>query len=509
MGVALAAGVVGWTQAPQDFIIDTFDTDTSSTWNRWWGSATQSYVWDSTTDANTNANSGSLEANIGFDITQYQGDNQFALVHYFGQSVDGTLFTNLVFDLRFDKNSATRPSGDFGYFEYGLVPSDYSQIELSNVTIAATNTGWNHIVGHIDPTAAKLTNIVGVWFKIWAGDTSGTATANALTGNTTFWLDNVELIANTNTAPPPPPTLALQPAVPGLQIFASAAGAQYQRQNISTINPVSWVGASQPVTYAVTITNFPGAAYSGFQAQVFLVPFASTPPAWETSPDWNEANCVFFQIVNNADGTASGSFHYKTNQPNGNSMLWNTDPAQGGVGSLASINASTPLGTWSLGFSNNTSITVTTPDGTSTNFTMPSAAAALFADPLYAYFGIQPNNAVGIGQSATFSRVQISGVSTPVDDHFNAGALNSTVWQVVAQDPAGVQVVPANSAYWLSWTLPANGYNVLSASAIGAGGWTDAGLTNILSFGGHNMTLITSTNLPGATTGFFQLQKLQ
>jgi len=59
---------------------------------------------------------------------------------------------------------------------------------------------WIHVVATIDPTAALIANLIGVWCKTWPDDTSASA-ENALTGTTLFWLDNVKLIANSNTAP--------------------------------------------------------------------------------------------------------------------------------------------------------------------------------------------------------------------------------------------------------------------------------------------------------------------
>ena len=125
-----------------DFIINQFNDSTEADqWTRWWGSAVQTYEFDPAVDANGNANSGSLKATVEFDLTQWGGDNQFAVQHNFGASLDGSQYTNLVFDLRFDTNSPTRPTiGDFGFFEYGLIPSDFSQITLGSVTVAATNS---------------------------------------------------------------------------------------------------------------------------------------------------------------------------------------------------------------------------------------------------------------------------------------------------------------------------------------------------------------------------------
>ena len=92
----------------QDLTIDTFDSeDEVSRWSRWWGAAQQTYEFDPSTDANNNAASGSLKATIGLDLAANTGDNQFALVGGFpdGATVDGTQYTNLVFDIKWDPAS--------------------------------------------------------------------------------------------------------------------------------------------------------------------------------------------------------------------------------------------------------------------------------------------------------------------------------------------------------------------------------------------------------------------
>lgn len=221
------------------------------------------------------------------------------------------------------------------------------------------------------------------------------------------------------------------------------------------------------MTYSATINNFPDATHSGFQAHMFLVPENSLVyGAGDASVDWNAGHVVFLQIANNANGTATGRFMYKINQPGGNAMLWNTDPATGPVGTLAMISDASAEGTWSVTFKNNTDITLTTPSGTSTNFAMPSAAAALFADPIYAYFGIQPNNAGNIGLAASFSRIQITGAPTPLDDNFT--------------DAPGIVQVPPTGVLWLNWTAPATGFVVQSSADLAPGSWKDAGLGNAI-----------------------------
>jgi hypothetical protein len=513
-GLALAGSTSLISAQTPDYIIDRFNDSTETdSWTRWWGGAVQTYEYDATENTSTNAGSGALKATIQFDLATHGGDNQFAAVHYFStadgarETLDGSLYTNLVFDLKFATNSPSS-GGNFGYFEYGVVPTDYSQVTLGHISVAATNGGWNHIVAPIDPNNVKITNIFGVWIKVWSGDAS-----SGMTGTTTFWVDNVELIGITNTAPPPRPTLGLQPVTPGLQLIASAAGQTYQRQSVSTLGTdtngnataYSWIGNTNPVTYSVTIASYPGTNYSGFQTHIFLVPMASLPN-WESSPDWNEANVIFLQIGNHADGSASATFRYKTNSPNGNAMLWNSNPTNGAVGALAGIGNPSPLGTWSITFQSNTNVTLTAPSGASTNFVMPAESAALFADPLVAVFGAQPNNNANIGQTVVLSRIEITGTPAPVDEKFNEPTLNIGTWQVVAQDAAGVVQAPPDSRFWVNWTLPANGFIVETSTNLTSGAWADSGLTNIVQFGTHRAILVTKPSLPGPD-GFYRVIK--
>jgi hypothetical protein len=304
------------------------------------------------------------------------------------------------------------------------------------------------------------------------------------------------------------------PATPGLRIAASSPGSLYQRQNLRAAltdsegngRSYGWLGQSEPVTYSFTVKDHPDASHSGFQTHLMLVPELGMPyGAGDTSIDWNAPNVVFVQMANNADGSATARFMYKTNLPSGNAMFWNTDPAAGAVGTLASISDATPLGQWSVTFRNDTEVTLTTPGGASTNFVLPAASAELFAEPLHAYFGIQPNTAENVGQAVTFSRLAITGVPTPMEDTFTGDAIATDSWAVVAADAPGLTVVPPASKYWLTWGAPATGFVVQSASVLGT--WSDLELPSVIQIGPDKLALVPADKLPSAGTGFFRLSK--
>ena len=494
--VALLAAAAG-LQAADDFVINTFDTAVeASQWSRWWGSAMQTYEWDGAVDADSNPNSGSLKVTVQFNLAAYGGDNQFAALRNFG-SLDGSQYTNLVMDLLWDPGSPQRSFGDFGYLEPGFRNLDFTQDWLRAGAVP-TNGGWIHLVLPINPNAPKIDTIAGVVLKMWSGDPTW-----GQTGRAVFWVDNVKLIARPEIGTPPP-TLGLERPTPGLRIFASAPGSQYQRQSIRTVNPAySWVGASDPVTYSLTISDYPGSAYSGFQTHLFLVPGTGIP-TYENSPDWNEPNVVFLQIANNMDGSSYGAFRYKTNLPNGNSMLF-------GNGTLAAIGSPQIRGSWNLTFNPSGEIILTTPSGASTNFTMPPDAVSLFSGSTYAYFGAQPNSFGAIGQSLTLAHLQVTGVGNPIDETFSAPTLDPNLWQVIAEDTAGLIPVPPDAVFWVTWTLPDRGFTsqVVDDFQLAIDGlWSDFPLMST-QIGDLKRALILQSQLPPSFTGnyFFRLVK--
>lgn len=481
-------------RAADDILVDNFDTaDTAGLWSRWWGCATQAYAWDATVDANGNANSGSLRATVDFSLAGCGGDNQFALLRSFSV-VDGSQYTNLVFDLLWDPGSPQRPAGDFGFMEPGFRNQDFTQNWLPGFTVS-TNPGWMHVVLPINPTAPKIETITGIVLKMWSGQAPG------LTGRAIFWVDNVRLIARPPDVTNPPPTMVIEKATPGLRIFASAAGSRYQRQSIRTVNPAySWVGATEAVKYSITISDYPGSAYSGFQTHLFIVP-GSGIPNFEIGPDYNRPNVVFLDIQNQPNGSALANFRFKTNEPNDNVMLYSN-------GTIAGLGAPSVRGTWDLTFDPAGTITLTAPNGANTNFSMPSEAVTLFGGSAYAYFGIQPNEFVNVGQAATLPRLQITGVPTPIDDSFTAPALDFATWEIIAENAAGVVPIPPDTAFWLTWTLPDRDFvpQVAEDLSFDGLGWNDFPLT-ASQIGDRRRALVLQSQLPPNFTGnyFFRM----
>lgn len=492
LAVSLLAAGASLPAMSADTIVYKFNDASESTFSRWWGAAIQTYEHDAAVDVDNDANSGAQKIIVAFDLAAYGGDNQFASQFNFPSTIDARAYTNLTFDVRFDPASPSRAAGDYGWLEFGLGPSDFSQIGLGASGVPVSNGNWYRISVPLVATVPKMDSIARFWVKIWSGGSDG------LTGTSTLWIDNVTLNANQDVAPPAPPTIGIEKASPGLRLVASAPGQQYARQNIYTVNNTgyTWVGAGAPVSYSLTLANYPGGANAGFQTHLFLVP-GSNLPTWENSPDWNEPNIIFLDIGVGGDGAGFASFRYKTNEPNGNTMIY-------GAGTLGSVGAPTPNGTWTITFNNDTDVTLTAPGGATTSFSLSAEAAAKFADPLYVYVGCQPNQVANIGQSVTVKRFQITGVANPLDDTF-AGSLNSSVWQIAAGDAAGILTVPDGFKYWVNWTIPDDGFSFEYAP----GNLTDdlwlpvTGMTAPVQIGSKRWALLPGDPEPFSGEGFF------
>jgi hypothetical protein len=509
--VLLAATVS--SLAVDDYIVNQFNSAADiNKLHRWWGSVTNRLTHDPSNDADNNPASGSLFVEANFNAAAYGGENQWALLEEFSgtawnssETIDPRLYTNLVMDIRWEPDSVRRAS-DFGWFEFALVAKDWStRIEWGYAVL--TNSGWQRVVGVIDPADTRLTNVIaGISFRMWSG-------ASGFTGNSSFWVDNIKLVGRASTNDTPP-TVGLQKASPGLHLISTPMGSnpQWNRQNIRTAaDSYSWVvnDAVDPQTYSLSIGSMPDKAYSGFQAHLMLVPtngMVYGPD--DASQDWNAANVLFFQVGLNGDGSTTGRFMYKTNQPNGNSMFWNEYATNGPVGTLAAINCPQSTGTWTLTVLDD-AWTVTTPLGATTNFAMPAASAALFQNPLFAYVGEQPNNVAAVGQALVVTNVQFSGfgMPAPINDSFESG-LSASTWKVAAADSSGVVTAPQGTAYWVTWTLPAQGFNLESASVLDPGAWSISPYaTNAVQVRGVKMAPVPSDAAPPSNARFYRMAK--
>jgi len=469
----------------------------------WWGGAT-TVQEASTNDAGNNPTSGSLKITVtwptgsGSDYQYSVGLPLSGVAPPPGYDISVTLnplnYTNMEFDLMWDTNSTMNitnhmTGGDPNGFGFGFVATQYGQSWAPNANqpVLLNNGQWQHF---IIPINSAWPVIPGVIFKKYMGYLAANEGTTSI-----FYVDNIKFNFNTN-ATIPRPQMVLQKATKGLNIHAAQSGGQYQRNGVRSLpaDAHQWYGNTDPVTYSVTIGEFPdGAAYGGFQGHIFLTADGGT-----TEPDWNSSHVIFVQFQATGSGQGICNFRFKTNSPNSNGQ---SPGGFFGTGAIMSKTWPTITGTWSVTFTNNSHITVVGPDGTGTNFDMGADAAAWFqaASAMGTYFGCQPNNPPNIGQKMVFSRLKMTDGSTTVfDDTFPVEDPNFEVdlslWSVQTDAVAANALkVVDQAAYWVDWNKPDGFLTALNISSNIVSGWVDPGMP-LLDFGTRRGIYATVTN---------------
>jgi hypothetical protein len=465
------------------------------TWENWSDPAEAAY--DDQRDAGGGGAPGSMRVTCNFP-DKPGGYSQAVVTLNLGGDVDAeTLYRAIEFDVKLDPASYPRVDGtNYGALEMIFRNGpDWTWNSLGGVQLTAAHTNWTRLSYPVKTPGDKVHHLT-----LKLGE-------NNLTNTVIYNIDNVRWIES--AAVIPPPTMAIGPSRAGLNLTAASPG-RYDRQNIKTVGGTyGWIGSAVPVSFAVTVADFPNpAAYAGFQTHLYLVPGS---PGTESAPDWTEPTVVLIGIAANADGSAAMTFRYKTNAPNSNGPVpggyFNSDPAAGFAGTLGSVTSSNMIGTWTVTFEKDTQITLQGPDGATRVVTMPAADAAQFGGDIAAYFGVMPGQPEYIGQSAVLSRVKIaSGQAALLDEAFQASPLNPDRWEVRADSPGGVVPVMPADRVWVSWTTPASGFILQTNATLNPAAWGDAGLADTL-VGTRKRVLIPGASMPGATQGFFRLAK--
>jgi hypothetical protein len=456
--------------------------DITNIYANWFGSAFSNVVWDASSDAQSNANSGSLKITANFGTS---GGDQFLVMDkgpsfsYAGINppiTNGIGLLTFECDVRYDTNSPTWIIGggtNYGNLQIGIIPPYTSQDVIGATTISVTNTannGWVHVTLPLNAvTDPNLLSFSGIFIKM-----DGASYGN-LQGTTTLWVDNLAF-TYTNITIVPSPVMTVQKATPGLRIFAGSTVNTYDRAELATIdNNQSWIGGSYPVSYSFRLLSYPANIN---QTHIFLVPVNTSGQANMGNVsgsvneyiDYQASNGMWLVLQPFGGGQVTASVMWKTNLANANpnrTALVFTNP--------------TAIGTWTLTFSNDNSGAVTAPGGASHDFTITNGTVATdFANPLVAYFGIQPNSSTGMGQFEDWASISVTGVAgVNENDNFTTDtSFNTGLWNINTPTVAlstCVQLVTANTPYWLNWTLPAVNYDV------GTG-------TNILAPGTDNTT---------------------
>jgi hypothetical protein len=331
-----------------------------------------------------------------------------------------------------------------------------SSLQTQQVTIK-----YSDILSQITPDPGYLQ-------LIFASQSASPAPAN-------FYINDVELSggpfgALSVPAPPPPPTMGVQVAKPGLRVFAGAS-ADSIRQELATAPgaDVNWVGANggNPVKYSFTILRS-GAQASYFQTHILLVPINTiiNPPGQGPTnngyADWQASNVLWLQIYGtNGSPTVTADVSWKTNSPNANPSIV-----------ALTITNSTLVGTWTLAFTSPTAGSLTAPGASPANFTISDPnASADFAGPVTAYFGVQANTASAIGGYIDYSQISITGVEnneltenflTDTIATFNPQSINpNNLWAMNPYAATNAMfLVTSSDPYWITWSPPDTGYGL-------------------------------------------------
>ncbi len=434
-----------------------------------------------------------------------------------GRKIDMAQYSSIELDFKYDTASTMTPVANQG-FDLGVNYDNNGQSVgiflrgIYNTGTEATNFdgAWHHLSTEIPANIANAAHSEGVSFKIF--------NAATVAGTFNYWIANIELIAR--VAPVPNPTMTLEKTVPGLKQFADAPP-NYNRQSLRTdISPagsknIDWVG-HPGATYSWTFSEFPGPGHAGFNVGFTLTwdPADAMTNAFGpySDPDWSSTNVLWVNIVEQNDGSVLAGIAYKTNQPSGNSQMFGA-----GTGVLTGGNtlaAPTAVGTWSLSFASDTSMTLTAPSGASTNVSLPPDVAASYTNISFALYTGMANDA-NVGQAATLTRFRITNVAVPVDEDLTDGALNTPFLRLDSQgygynnpNPTNQIFVTSSDLYWLHWTLPDSGFVPVYKATLSDPYWTDfTPLNGTLLNGSSRWIRITPGDLPGGDSTFYAVLK--
>jgi hypothetical protein len=326
----------------------------------------------------------------------------------------------------------------------------------------------------------------------------------------TSFADVVPASAASANPKPAPPVLSLVKSGPaGLQLNAAAGTTNHYNQLISSpAFECSWVGSATPdfpATYSFTVTNSPAMGATNFLTYIWLIP----NPNGFISAEISNPNVVRLRLSSDGHGAALATLGYKINGTNDTSMF-------SGSGFLCGITNAPFAGTWTLSLTNDTDFTLSAPNGMTARGSMQSADASSFASGVQFFLGINPNGQQNIGQFITVSGIRIgitnadSGTTNTVISDFTTGApLDDATWNILADDPASVLIIPPESVYRAEWrnTVGAGvGQNSLQSSNTLGSAPSWPALPQGTTFGNGTNIVFVTRQFATNTTGFFRVQ---
>jgi hypothetical protein len=470
---ALAAGalpfVLSVSPAQVPVLINAFDTSAEVTddahgganaWGNWYGTAFYQVLWDAS-DASNNPSSGSLKIEAYYPDAGLSGSccgSQFLAQNGYngivpplignGGPPSAALATNVEFDLRFEPDSLyVTNANNWPTIEVGTRGLDYTADTFGTVTLPHSQTNWVHVAIPIAANSA-WTNIPNVFFKYW--------TASISNSWLRLYIDNVKF--TTAAVPIVPPTMSIQKPTKALRVFAGSSANTYDREHLTAVDTnQSWVGGSYPVSYSFNLLNFPVTPTNQtaiFRYHIFLIPLNYAGGNSIRNNEYLEyqaLNNLWLNISALSDltpGQVQAEVAWKTNLPNAN-------PDQIAL----RITNATAVGTWTLKFTSASAGTLTPPGGSPVAFSIPADAAAQFANPLLAQFGVQPDSGWGEGQYTDVASIQTAGVASPgvaiSTDFTTATSIDTNIWDVSnSAQPSSLVLVDSSAAWWVYWTYP-------------------------------------------------------
>lgn len=448
------------------------DGEIMNVWTNWFGGAFSNAVWTPGVSPGYAPSAGSMAINLDWPGT---AGEQFMVFDggpgspFYSLGISALTFTNFQCDVMFAPGSATNASGNFGNLQFGDSTATYGQDFFqgnAGTSISATNAGvWTHISIPLNAvTDSNLLDIHSLLIHIYDG-------SGSLNGTQTLYVDNIEFTGSKTAVIVPPPTVAIQKAFPGLRIFAGSTVNTYDREDLGTLTQnESWVGGNYPVSYSFSLLSYP--ANNINQTMLELIPVNTLPSGNNVYQgneymDYQASNGLWLVLAPNGGGAVTATVEWKTNLPNAN-------PNQTAI----TITNSTALGAWTLTFNSASSGTLTAPGGSSTPFSIGDASVASdFANPAIAVFGLQPNSTAGEGLYEDWGYIGITNVSagnafedfTHESSDISGGTTPSGLFTTAASAlPASLIIARTNDAFWVNWTLPAIGFNLITSTNLEA-----------------------------------------
>jgi hypothetical protein len=378
-------------------------------------------VWDATGNPG-----GSLYVTVPWANQIGWQDYQIA----FNQTINMGQYINFECDIKVDTaHSTLTDSGDYGGLN--LIAQNWNTggqgwTTIGSFTIANTS-GWQHF-------STPLAVYPGVALQeVVALDANQYGSGTNHAGSCSYWIDNVQLTA---PAVPMPgftninngPLIGTMPC--GGLVFDPRSGGEYERCMVypgPAGTAMGWYN-NTPATYSWSISQFPPTS-TGYNLNVFWIPVnAMTGGQGDGAIDWN---CTNSFILNYNAGNITWSA--KTNLPGANPNV-----------TLANIPYTGPVvGTWTVKFTDNTDLILTTPDGTPHPLAIDPAVVEIVSGnaagntAMQVYFGVMPGENYNIGVQCVWNNLQITNPQVSINDSFcpinatNSSApsfLNTNVW---------------------------------------------------------------------------------